>query len=248
MEIARGFRARGRSRGPVHAARAYLAGVGTTGSLLAVAALVFIVASALVAFHGWPHVGVQPAPGEIVISPRSASVPPTLAARRLAVVAAPRAARAGAPAPAPAPAPAARGRTPGSSGSGVVAPPRETIGAPARTSVPVATPAGGSPTSCACAASPAPRPVAPVQKIQQTVGQVTNTLGNVVSDTGGRLGSTVQQTTNAAAGAVGSVSPAVGGVVQSAGSGAAQTVTGVTQALGGVVSGIGQPPGSGLLP
>ena len=32
-------------------ARAYLAGVGTSGSLLAVAALVFIVASALVAFQ-----------------------------------------------------------------------------------------------------------------------------------------------------------------------------------------------------
>jgi hypothetical protein len=51
--------ARGRSRGVVHAARAYLAGVGTTGSLLAAAALVFIVARALVAFHGWPHVAVQ---------------------------------------------------------------------------------------------------------------------------------------------------------------------------------------------
>jgi len=53
----------------MQAARAYLAGVGSTGSLLAVAALVFIVASALVAFHGWPHVAAQQPPGEVVISP-----------------------------------------------------------------------------------------------------------------------------------------------------------------------------------
>ena len=55
-----GLSARGPSRGVAHAARAYLAGVGTAGSLLAAAALVFIVASALVAFHGWPHLAVQP--------------------------------------------------------------------------------------------------------------------------------------------------------------------------------------------
>jgi hypothetical protein len=232
------IRARGRSRGWIHGARAYLAGVGTTGSLLAVAALVFIVASAMVAFHGWPHVGAQPSPGEVVISPRSASVPPSPAARRLAIVAAPRAARAGATVPARAP--GARGRGSGGRGAGVVAPPRETIGAPASTSGPVTTPAGGSPTSCPCATSQAPPPATPVQKVHQTVGQVTNTLRNVVSDEGSQLGSTVQRTTNAAAGAVGSVSPAVGGAVQSAGSDAAQTVTGVTQGLGGVVSGPGR--------
>jgi hypothetical protein len=45
-----------------YAARAYLAGVGTTGSLLAVAALVFIVASALVAFHGWPLMSASSRP------------------------------------------------------------------------------------------------------------------------------------------------------------------------------------------
>ena len=54
MEIAKGFRVPGRYRGVGRAARAYLAGVGTTGSLLAGAALMFIVASALVAFRSWP--------------------------------------------------------------------------------------------------------------------------------------------------------------------------------------------------
>src|SRR4051794_15922857 len=34
--------------------RAFLAGFGTTGSLLAAAACLFVVASAVVAFRGWP--------------------------------------------------------------------------------------------------------------------------------------------------------------------------------------------------
>ena len=63
-----GIRGRVRSRGLVPGARAYLAGAGTTGSLLAVAALVFIVASALVAFRGWPHVAAATSPGEVVVS------------------------------------------------------------------------------------------------------------------------------------------------------------------------------------
>jgi len=65
----------------VRAGRAYLAGVGSTGSLLAGAAFMFIVASALVAFHGWPHLAVQPSPAEVVIS-RSASTARTPLARR----------------------------------------------------------------------------------------------------------------------------------------------------------------------
>ncbi|MFZ0976688.1 MAG: hypothetical protein WAN22_30990, partial [Solirubrobacteraceae bacterium] len=72
----------------MHSARAYLAGAGTTGSLLAVAALVFIVASALVAFRGWPHVAAATSPGQVVVSPHQAGSTGTLAARRLALVAA----------------------------------------------------------------------------------------------------------------------------------------------------------------
>ena len=82
-----GFRGRVRSRGLVHVARAYLAGAGTTGSLLAVAALVFIVASALVAFRGWPHVAAATPPGRVVISANRGASAGTLAARRLAFVA-----------------------------------------------------------------------------------------------------------------------------------------------------------------
>jgi hypothetical protein len=40
--------------------RAYLAGLGTAGSLLAGAAVLFLLASALVSFHGWPAVTPRP--------------------------------------------------------------------------------------------------------------------------------------------------------------------------------------------
>ena len=243
------MRSHGNSRsrsysGAVRAARAYLAGVGSTGSLLAGAALMFIVASALVAFHGWPHIAAQPSPGEVVISPRSESSPATQVARRLAVVAATPAAGAAASAgvgalgsaSSPAHPPTAAGRALGGGRSGIPGPPRQTVGAPTGPATPVAAPASGpgAPTSC-CVTRPPPR--SPVQQVQQTRGQATTTLGNVASGTGSQLGSTVQQTTNAVAGAVGGVSPAAGGVVGSAGSGAAQTVTGATEALGGVASG-----------
>jgi hypothetical protein len=44
----------------VRAPRAYLAGFGTSGSLLAGAALLFVLASAFIGFQGWPQVGDSP--------------------------------------------------------------------------------------------------------------------------------------------------------------------------------------------
>lgn len=44
----------------MRAPRAYLAGFGTSGSLLAGAALLFLLASAFIGFHGWPQVGDSP--------------------------------------------------------------------------------------------------------------------------------------------------------------------------------------------
>ncbi len=76
----------GRAGPLARATRAYLAGVGTSGSLLAGAALMFIVASAMVAFHGWPHVAAQPSPAEVVVSPGSASAAISPVARRLALI------------------------------------------------------------------------------------------------------------------------------------------------------------------
>ncbi len=237
MEIAKGFRARGRYRGVVGAARAYLAGVGTTGSLLAVAALMFIVASALVAFRGWPHVATPPSPGQVVVSSRPASSTGTRAARRLAFVAAVPTAGAGGGVAAPGPGTAGGGH--GGRGHGSASPPGRTIGSPASTSVPVAAPVTAGSTTCGCGVTTAPTAPTPVQRVTQTLGQATSTLGNVVSDTGAKVGTVVQQTTNTAAGALGGVSPAAGGVVKGAGSGISKTVTGATKGLGGIVSSLG---------
>ena len=38
--------------------RALIAGFGATGTLVAAVACVFVVASAVVAFNGWPHLGI----------------------------------------------------------------------------------------------------------------------------------------------------------------------------------------------
>jgi hypothetical protein len=56
----------------VRATRAYLAGFGTSGSLLAGAALMFLLASAFVAFQGWPAVAGQSSPVSVSI-PRVAA-------------------------------------------------------------------------------------------------------------------------------------------------------------------------------
>ncbi len=190
--------------------------------LLICLALLFIVASALVAFRGWPHVGAQPSPGEVVVSPqptastgsrgraggwwRSRQPRLTGAARarrsdrrrrRVAVCAA-----------------APRPRQ------------RRSIGRPASTSLPVGAPAAAaarSPCVTGCgrlrpslaAAGRCPRRCSSSQQTaQQGVQQATGALGKVVGNAGGKVSTVVQQTTNTAAGAVQTVSPAAAGVVQ----------------------------------
>jgi hypothetical protein len=228
-------------------ARGYLAGFGTSGSLLAVAALLFIVASAMVAFRGWPHVGAQPSPGEVVVSPRPTGAAGSPVSRRLAAIsAAPASATAGTRGAARA------GARPGIGRGGGSAPPGS-IGRPVTASIPIGTPnAGGGAVPCSqgCGATaapvPSPSPVQPVQQaVQQTTGALEgvvsragNQVGAVVSGTGNRVGSVVQQGTGAVSGAVHSVSPPAAGAVGGVGSGAAKTVTGATKTIAGALSGL----------
>src|SRR5436309_5059715 len=72
----------------VRATRAYLAGFGTSGSLLAGAAAMFVLASAIVAFRGWPQVGAQPAPIAVSAAHTSAGAAPSRAQRLLVAAAA----------------------------------------------------------------------------------------------------------------------------------------------------------------
>ena len=165
--------------GLARAAREYLAGLGTSGSLLAGAALMFIVASTMVAFRGWPHVGAQPSPGEVVVSPRPTAATGSSVTRRLAeIVAGPAASTE-----------AAAGAVAGSGGAGraLAGPsggPRRSIGQPTSSSRPVPV-AVGTP---ALPAGSAP-------------------VGGVVSGAGNQVGSTVQQATGAVGTVVQPVSP-----------------------------------------
>ncbi len=223
-------------------ARGYLAGFGTSGSLLAVAALLFIVASAMVAFRGWPHVGAQPSPGEVVVTPRPTAATESPASRRLAVIsAAPASVAAGADRPVRA------GAHPGVGPGGGSTPP-DSIGRPVTASAPVPSP-GALPCSGGCvpeAPAPSPSPVQPVQQaIQQTtgaLGQVVsgtgNQIGSVVSGTGNQVGSVVQRGTGAVSGAVQPVSPPAAGAVNTIGTGAAKTVTGATKTIAGTLPGL----------
>jgi hypothetical protein len=235
---------RGAARKLARATSAYLAGIGTSGSLLAGAALMFILASALVAFRGWPHLGAQPAPGEVIVS--QSRVPPSVSpsARRLQLVSA--APIAGAPA-GPLAGAALPAAGPGGGRAGRPSP-RRSIGQPASTSIPVGVPSVGgvsAPAVPSCVPSCAPtQPAipgpAPAQLAQPAVQQVASSLGGVVSSTGRGVGSTVHGTTSKAAGAVRPASPTLAGAANGAGSGADSTLAGVTQTVAGALSGIGK--------
>src|SRR5437879_1290747 len=72
----------------VRANRAYIAGFGTAGSLLAGAAVLFVLASAVVSFRGWPQVGDQSPPTAVVVARASAHAGSTATRRVIAVAAA----------------------------------------------------------------------------------------------------------------------------------------------------------------
>lgn len=226
------------------ATRAYLAGIGTSGSLLAGAALMFILASALVAFRGWPHVAAQPSPGQVIVSPRPASASaPSAVGRRLAFITA------------ATPAAGARGAIRGAplvAGRGPASGTRRTIGTPVSSSRPPIGGGSAAPSTCGgCGAGAAPSPIrvpspvplpAPVPSPQQVVQQTTGSLGSVVSGVGSTVSSAVQHTTGAVGGAVGTVSQPARSAVSGVGSATAQTNTGATQSVAGAVPGLGQGP------
>src|SRR5437763_1417167 len=81
----------------VRATRAYVAGLGTAGSLLAGAAVLFVLASAVVSFRGWPDAGAQPPAVSVSVSGTHVSAGSSSTSRRLlAAVAATRTALGGA--------------------------------------------------------------------------------------------------------------------------------------------------------
>jgi hypothetical protein len=218
--------------------RAYIAGFGTAGSLLAGASVLFVMATAFVSYRGWPQVAYTGPPPALVLAHKTYfGVRPSVARPVLTADAAQPAASRGAAAP------AARRST-------AVAHPRQrTVTTLATTGVghgvkhhvpatvlhaPPST--GGTPTctGAACTARPTGNGVAGVAT------SVTGAVGSGVSSTGKSLGSTVTAVSGALASKLSGVNPGVSNLVSGAGQALGNAVTQATQAAGGAVAGTGQ--------
>lgn len=202
----------------MRATRAYLAGFGTSGSLLAGAALMFLLASAFVAFQGWPQVAGQSAP-VLVSVPRVTAPAGTRASRALSATTA---------------APTRR-----ASGAGAAGGLRRTSHASAihasrgsdRTTLPVSRDPGTSharptPTGRTCTSgcgSNGPVPTTVRKPIQKATGPATSVVGHVVSTVkrvlpgskgsgGGIAGGVVTTATNVVTTATNAVQGATGGL------------------------------------
>jgi hypothetical protein len=224
----------------MRATRAYIAGFGTAGSLLAGAAVAFVLLSAVVAFRGWPQVGDQASPATVVLAPQhveSSAHNVRLPGTPVGVghvAAAPIVARGGHASL------AARQPSIGKVGVGdhrLAARPTK-----AATIVAVAAPTP-KPTS-ACGASCGVASVA--NQLAGTALHASGNLGGTVAAAGQTLGSTVSGVAGALASKLGTTSPPVAKTVASTGAAVGNTVNQTAGAAGGVVSGAGQALGGVL--
>lgn len=204
-------------RTTVRATRGYLAGFGTSGSILAGAAVLFVLASAIVAFRGWPQIATGPATSSAG-APRLTAV--SRVSKRLAV-ALHRRGFAGVGAAASAAGHRQAVRAVHGSLSG---------GHPATGSGrPVSSSPGGV-AAAACGGTPCTQTNSP-----NLIARLTTTVGQAVTSIGSEVGSQVRGASGAAGGAVGGVSPQSGAAVQSAGSTAGGLVSGTASTAGSAI-------------
>ena len=205
----------------MRATRAYVAGFGTAGSLLAGASIMFVLASAVVSFRGWPQIAVQSAPATLQ-TPRAHAA--TTAASRRLVVAARRVSTI----------PSTRPAT-GSRGAAVAVAPRPSSAV--RPSTPTHRVSTAPIQSAGGGAAPPPVVVLPPRKPVQTLTTVvqgtTHQLGGTVSTVGQTLGSTVNNVVGAVANVL-SGTP-LGGTVRSLGNALGGTLTATGAALGALL-------------
>lgn len=224
--------------------RAYLAGLGTAGSIVVGAALVFVLASAVVAFHGWPSADGIDTPARVVVSAPALSATP--AARRLvALVTRPRQIGISSAPRAAVTAVVHAHRTAVVAGAGGFGVPVSRIGGQPTTrptQPPAATPGRTTSTPVPPTTTLAPPTTVSVPSITiptpptagggtsgpvgTVVKKVTGTVGGTVSGTGSGVGTIVKQ-----------VTAPVGGPVSGVGSGLGDTITKVTGRFGGILGG-----------
>lgn len=220
-----------------------MAGFGSSGSLLACAAVLFLLGSAIVAFNGWPQIAAPPASSSVVAAPLAATSHASprlihaLAVTRRRVVATDVVSRS--PVHGGGVRHVVSGRT-------VV---RSTAGA-SPPSGPSSGRGGGStgpalPAACSgCVSHPAgsPNPVGTATgKLAQTISKVGSGVGQV----GNEVGQQITGLGSAASQPLSNVSPPVGSTVGAAGSSVGNTVSGTATTAGNVVSGVGNALGGG---
>ena len=211
--------------------RAVIAGFGTTGSLVAAAACAFLVASAVIAFKGWPGAGFGDAFDTVFVNDSPAvawNVPGTAAVAAGAGVAADAVS-----ATAVGPTFGEPGVLLGTDGTTVRAVP--TPGGGVVVVGPDGTPVGGAgPLPGAGGGGGGAGPGVPGVPGLGT-GGVTNGVADTVTSVTGGVGDTVTNTTGGAGDAVGGVSPELGGAVRDTGRAVGDAVgnTGAGDALRG---------------
>ncbi|MHB8656631.1 MAG: hypothetical protein ACYC91_01555 [Solirubrobacteraceae bacterium] len=212
----------------VRATRAYIAGFGTAGSLLAGAAILFILASAVVAFRGWPAVGQESSPVAVIVSAPRGAVPSTSQSRRVAALAGQ----------------AIAASSPSLSTTGASGASAQAAGAPrvvAQSVSPVLVAQTGQvttigtvpgPGGSGCGACGTPPPAG----FSGVIGAVSSSLGRTVAGTGNAAGSALGTVTGSVAAQLGGGG---GAVVGSVGQLLGSTVTATTASLGQTVTAAG---------
>jgi hypothetical protein len=203
--------------------------------LLAGAAVAFVLASAVVAFRGWPQVGDQASPATVVLAPRhddsSAGnvrlhgIPAGVGHVTGAPVAAlggraPLAAR-----------PPSIGKV-GVSEHGLAAQPTKTATVVGGVTSPTPKPASACGATCGVTSV--------TNQLAGTTENASGNLGGTVAAAGQTLGSTVSGVAGALASKLGGTSPPVAQTVASTGAALGKAVSQTAGAAGGVVSGAGQ--------
>ncbi|MEA2159300.1 MAG: hypothetical protein QOD66_1680 [Solirubrobacteraceae bacterium] len=228
----------------VRTTRAYIAGFGTAGSLLAGAAAVFVLASAFVSFHGWPQLDNQLSAPALVRASTHAGGDAIGSRRLAAVLAAQRAA-------------STRLTASTAGGPGIAS--RSTATSPAigtggshigatagtRPAITPVTPAGSSPACASGCSGGSPG----TTTISGTVQATTGSLGNTVAGSGASLGSTVSGVVSTLAGNVNTLSSSLAGsslagALGQSGQAVGTAVTSATGTAGAALSGAGNTAGA----
>lgn len=227
----------------MRATRAYIAGFGTAGSLLAGAAMVFVLASAVVAFRGWPQVGSNAAPASIVMARPHISAPSPTQARLLAAASRSTARSATVPSSRRQPASGSPGRA-----AQLSAQVRIARDPSARLTTPPvgAAPSSGRPPATTHNCGLSCRALTVTGTVGTVVQSTTGTVGGTVAAAGHSLGSTVSGLTNAVASKLAPLSQGLASTVTRAGSALNGLVSNTANAAGRLVNGLGSTLGGAL--